>query len=130
MNKAAQHRFTFYGQLAARVLGLERQFDWRMPRFTPEHAKVLMRHPAARRAMALLQVNARGRAESELKALTSIDDSGLGEALMALAEQARLASVAVRTTAMLDADAGPPPRARSTRCRAGVPRKVSPWTAR
>ena len=109
MNKAAQHRFTFYGQLAARVLGMEHDFDWRMPRFSAEHVKVLMRHPAARRAVALLQANERGRAESELKALTSIEDSRLGEALMALAETTRLAAVAVGTTGMMDEDDGPPP---------------------
>ena len=109
MHRAAQHRFTFYGQLAARVLGLERDFDWRMPQFTAGHADTLMRHPAARRAIALLQADARGRAETELKALTSLDDSKLGEALMAFAETSRLASVAVRTTGMMDDGDGPPP---------------------
>ena len=109
MNKAAEHRFTFYGQLAARVLGLERDFDWRMPALTADHVKTLMRHPAARRAVALLQVNAQGRAESELKALTSIEDAGLGRALMAFAETTRLASVAVGSTGMLDDEDGPPP---------------------
>ena len=109
MHRAAQHRFTFYGQLAAGVLGLERDFDWRMPQFTARHAEILMRHPAARRAIALLQADARGRAETELKALTSLDDSNLGEALMAFAETTRLASVAVRTTGMMDDEDGPPP---------------------
>ena len=109
MQRAAEHRYTFYGQLAARVLGLERDFDWRMPQLTARHADILMRHPAARRALALLQVNARGRAESELRALTSIDDTRLGEALMALAESTKLAAVAVGTSAMLDEEYGPPP---------------------
>ncbi|MDE0056766.1 MAG: lytic transglycosylase domain-containing protein [Defluviicoccus sp.] len=109
MNRASEHRFTFYGQLAARVLGLQREFDWRMPQLTAENVAVLIRHPAARRALALLQVNAPGRAESELKALTSIDDSTLARALMALAEKTSLASLAVGTAAMLDEADGPPP---------------------
>lgn len=109
MNRAAQYPLTFYGQLGARVLGLERNFDWRMPEFTGEHVKVLMRHPAARRAIALLQVNEHDRAENELKALTSIDDSELGEALMALADTTRLASLSVRTVSMVEEDDGPAP---------------------
>lgn len=106
MNRAAQYPLTFYGQLGARVLGLERDFDWRVPELTGEHVKILMRHPAARRAIALLQVNQHGRAESELKALTSIDDSALGESLMALADTAGLASLSVRTVSMVDEKAG------------------------
>lgn len=108
MNRAAQHRLTFYGQLAARVLGLERDFDWNMPKLSAAHVKTLVRHPAARRAIALLQVNAHDRAESELKALTSIEDSDLGEALMALAESARLASLSIRTASMVDDGNGAP----------------------
>ena len=111
MNKAAEYRFTFYGQLAARVLGLEREFDWYMPPLSADHVKTLMRHPAARRAVALLQVNAHARAENELKALTSIEDGELGRALMAFAEATTLASVAVGSTNMLDDDDGPPPLA-------------------
>ena len=110
MNRAAQHPLTFYGQLGARVLGLEGNFDWRMPKLTGEHVKILMRHPAARRAIALLQANAHNRAETELKALTSIDDSRLGEALMALADRTRLASLSVRTASMLGEENGAPPQ--------------------
>ena len=110
LNRSAQHRLTFYGQLAARVLGLERDFDWRMPRLTSGHVKTLVRHPAARRAIALLQANAQGRAESELKALTSIDDNRLGKALMALAEATKLPSLAIRTASMVDEENGAPPQ--------------------
>ncbi len=108
MNRAAQHRLTFYGQLAARVLGLEREFDWNMPKLSAGHVKTLIRHPAARRAIALMQVNAHERAENELEALTSIEDSDLGEALMALADTARLASLSVRTASMVDDGNGAP----------------------
>ena len=109
MNRAAQHRLTFYGQLAARVLGLERDFDWSMPQLSTGHVKdPHKRHPAARRAIALLQVNAHDRAENELKALTSIENSDLGEALMALADTARLASLSVRTASMVDDGNGAP----------------------
>ena len=109
MNRAAQYPLTFYGQLGARVLGLERDFDWRMPKLTGEQVKILMRHPAARRAIALLQVNEHDRAENELKALTSIEGGELGKALMALADTARLASLSIRTVSMVREEDGTAP---------------------
>ncbi len=111
MNRAAQYPLTFYGQLGARVLGMERDFDWRMPKLSGEHVKILMRHPAARRAIALMQVNEHERAENELKALTSIEDRELGKALMALADMARLASLSVRTVSMVEEGDGEAPHA-------------------
>ncbi len=114
LGKAAEYRYTFYGQLAARILGRDPGFDWEVPKLTPGHVDAVLTHDAGRRAVALLQVGADDRAERELVVLASVRDRYLAEALGALAEIKGLALLAVRTTRMIDEGDGPqpPPAAR------------------
>ncbi len=108
LRKAAVHDRTFYGLLAGRVLGVEREIDWKIPRLTVGRIDVVVRHPAGRRALALLQIGDRRRAERELLALAGIRDGALGEALLAVAETGRLPLLALRTAAIVVDDEGLP----------------------
>ena len=109
LRKAAVHNRTFYGLLAGRVLGTDREFDWDVPKLTAGRIDTLSRHPGGRRALALLQVGNHRRAERELVALTSVRDGALGEALLAVAEASQLASLSLRTAAIVVDDEGAPP---------------------
>ena len=110
LRKAAVHDRTFYGLLAARVLGVEKKFDWTVPKLTVDRIEAVASHPAGRRALALLQIGDHLRAERELVALTAKRDSELGEALLAVAEESRFAALALRTAAIVVDDDGAAPR--------------------
>ena len=109
LRKAAVHDRTFYGLLAGRVLGIDRDFDWNLPKLTAGRIDTLTRHPAGRRALALLQLGNHRRAERELVPLTSVRDGALGEALLAVAETSQLPALALRTAAIVVDEAGAPP---------------------
>lgn len=100
LRKAAKHPLTFYGQLAARALGIEPQMDWNAPKFTKAHGQLLLSTRSGKRALALLQVGQRGAAEKELLLLESKAKDSVDEALLAIAEAARMPSLALKLGAM------------------------------
>ena len=110
LRKAAVHEHTFYGLLAARVLGVENKFDWTTPRMTARRVGIIARDPAGRRALALLQIGDYHRAERELVGLATTRDSALGEALLAVAETSGLATLALRAGAIVVDDTGATPK--------------------
>ncbi len=93
---AAKYPRTFYGLLATRALGIEPSFDWELPRIGRAEFDVLARLPAARRALALIQVGETGRAEAELRRFTGNLSPELARLLLGLAARANLPSLAYR----------------------------------
>lgn len=100
LRKAAKHPLTFYGQLAARALGIQPQMDWNAPKFTKAHGQLLLSTRSGKRALALLQVGQRGAAEKELLLLESKAKDSVDEALLAIAETSRMPSLALKLGAM------------------------------
>lgn len=93
---AAEHPHTFYGLLAHRALGMEIRFEFRRRILTAPMIRRLEATPEGSRALALLQVEERGRAEQELLRLRESLEPAMAEALLALAEQGRLPLLAFR----------------------------------
>ncbi len=82
---AASYPRSFYGLLALRALGEEPDFNWELPPLTAEALAILDKLPAARRAIALVEVGQRRRAETELRRIDPGADDALGRAVLALA---------------------------------------------
>ncbi|HIJ38355.1 MAG TPA: transglycosylase SLT domain-containing protein [Rhodospirillaceae bacterium] len=95
LQQAASHPRTFYGQLARRSLGQDLQYSWDSRPFTDLDGEVLLRVPAARRALALLQLGDSVRAEEELR--HQVEDAGpaLTQSMLALANAADMPALAV-----------------------------------
>ena len=98
---AASHPTTFYGLLGRRVLGVEMPFQWDVPKLNEAHLDLMMRRGEGRRAMALLQVGERHRAERELRALTRFKNRELAIALLAVAHAANLPALSLKTGGLL-----------------------------
>lgn len=96
LKQAAGHPLTFYGQLAARALGVDPQVDWSAPDFTRMHGEQLLRARSGKRALALLQVGRPAAAEKELLLLQSKAKDELDEALIAVAQIANLPTLALK----------------------------------
>ena len=96
LEHAAQHKRTFYGLLASRVLGEPLRFDWNVPEAEAENLERLTSVPAIRRALALIQIGESERAEGELRRFIdqiSPDNAG---ALLSYVDKAGLSSLALR----------------------------------
>jgi soluble lytic murein transglycosylase-like protein len=96
LRKAAKYPLTFYGQLAARALGVEPQVDWTAPKFTKAHGQMLLNTRSGKRALALIQVGHLGAAEKELLLLESKAKDSVDDALLGVAEIARMPSLALK----------------------------------
>ena len=84
---AAAYPRTFYGLLAHRALGLGLPLDFRPRPLSAGQLTGLQRIPGAQRALALLQIGERERAEGELKSLDRIDDPVLVAAVLQVLER-------------------------------------------
>ena len=100
LRRAAKHPLTFYGQLAARALGIQPQMDWNAPKFTKAHGQILLDTRSGRRGLALIQVGQFRAAEKELLLLESKAKDSVDEALFAVAEITRMPSLALKLGAM------------------------------
>jgi len=96
LRKAAKHPLTFYGQLAARALGVEPQIDWTAPKFGKAHGQLLLNTRSGKRALALIQAGQLGAAEKELLLLESKAKDSVDDALLGVAEIARMPSLALK----------------------------------
>ena len=96
LGKAAEHPRTFYGLLARRTLKLPASFDWNQRPLTRSDVSMLLVSPAGRRAAALLQVGAVRAAERELELLALGAGREMGRAVLAIAQRANLAQLAIR----------------------------------
>ncbi|HAT36572.1 MAG TPA: transglycosylase [Rhodospirillaceae bacterium] len=64
---AAKKPRTFYGLLATQLLGYTPKFNWHVPRLLESDVASMVSRPRLRRALALIQVGERVRAEAEMK---------------------------------------------------------------
>ena len=106
---AAAHPRTFYGMLAARLLGHETSFNWTPPAIEQGAFKALTEKPRGRRSLALVQVGQTRRAERELTILAtaaSVTDPDIGQGMLALAARANMPALAMRLDARLYPDGG------------------------
>ena len=101
LEEASAYPRTFYGLLARRQLGLEVSYNWAPPPLREEALKQLAEAPGGARAVTLLQVGQDRRAERELRYLFGQASPELARAMLALADRARLPSLAMRLGNML-----------------------------
>lgn len=103
---AASHPRTFYGILAGRLLGQPLSFKWASPPIERAEIAKLIDTAAGRRALALIQIGANGRAEQELKALATSAEPRLTRSILALAANADMPALAVRLDRLLYPNGG------------------------
>jgi soluble lytic murein transglycosylase-like protein len=98
---AAEFPRTFYGIIAGYRLGRPLGFDFAPRPLDEKRSAVLRATPEGERALALLQVGETNAAERELMGLEGWEEPATAEAIMALAEAARLPSLSVRVAKWL-----------------------------
>ncbi len=101
LQRAALYPHTFYGLLARRALGMPIEFDFGSHRMEPQMAALLKNNRVGSRALALMQTGQREAAERELVKAGSWGDPRMGQALLALAQHARMPSLAYRMGSQL-----------------------------
>lgn len=101
LEEASAYPRTFYGILARRQLGLDVSYNWAPPPLREEALRQLAEAPGGARAVTLLQVGQDRRAERELRYLFRQASPELARAMLALADRARLPSLAMRLGNML-----------------------------
>ncbi|NIA71610.1 lytic transglycosylase domain-containing protein [Pelagibius litoralis] len=101
LQRAALYPHTFYGLLARRALGMPIEFDFGSHRMDPQMAALLKNNPVGARALALMQVGDSEAAERELVKAGSWGDPRMSQALLALAQHARMPSLAFRMGSQL-----------------------------
>ncbi|MGF1629890.1 MAG: lytic transglycosylase domain-containing protein [Kiloniellaceae bacterium] len=101
LRRAADYPRTFYGLLARRSLGMPFDFDFGGQHLAPRTVAQLNNSPAGARALALLQVGDRERAEEELVGAGDWSNPEISEALLALAQHARMPALAYRMGSQL-----------------------------
>ncbi len=98
---AASHPRTFYGVLARRMLGIDSPLKWTAPRAQQQAVANALKSQRTQRALALLQANNQPRAERELRYLSLSGDSDTRIALLNIADQLGLPSLALKTAIAL-----------------------------
>ncbi len=93
---AAGHPRTFYGLLAARLLGKETGFRWRAPPLSQVDADLLLKMPAIKRVIALVRVARHDLADRELKGIFLSGREALGAALVGLANRLDIPATQLR----------------------------------
>ncbi|MEJ2119385.1 MAG: lytic transglycosylase domain-containing protein [Alphaproteobacteria bacterium] len=101
LDAAAQHAGTFYGILARRQLGLGTRFNWKVPEGSGADMDRLLESSAAVRAIALVQVGQRARAEQELRRLYKGGDPEIGAALLAVAQAGNMPGLSLRVARLM-----------------------------
>jgi soluble lytic murein transglycosylase-like protein len=86
----ARDRDGFYGLLAAQLLGVEPNFDWREPDFIQADWTTLKMHAGAQRAAALVEVGQLGLADRELRHLAAATSNDTYEPILRLAARLNL----------------------------------------
>lgn len=96
LKRAAEARHSFYGLMAMRALGIDPPLDWEIPRLNRTEADLILRIPAARRSIALIEAGQIERADSELRRFAADLPPSMGRTLLALADKAGLADLSYR----------------------------------
>ena len=103
---AATNPRSFYGLLARTELGYETQFSWETPPFTEGDADLLMRVPAARRALGLLQIGDSETAEEELRKAYPSTGKAVHQSMLMLANAGQMPALALRLGGSLPRENG------------------------
>lgn len=90
---AAAHPMTFYGVLGQEALALEHTIDWQVPGARPDAARQILKIPAARRGLALMQIGKERQGLAELKRVFSRMPPDLLKTLMAYADSEQIAAL-------------------------------------
>jgi soluble lytic murein transglycosylase len=96
MKRAAIYDRTFYGLLALKTLGVDLKPQWKPAELDRDRRRLLLDSAAGRRGLALLQLRAISNAETEFFAAAIDADVKIVEAVLAIAEKARLPALALR----------------------------------
>jgi soluble lytic murein transglycosylase-like protein len=96
LERAARHPRTFYGLLSIRALGGTPPLDFDLPDLSSTDIDFLLRIPAVRRAIALIEAKQTHRADSELHQLADQLPSGFATTLLSFADHAGLSNLAFR----------------------------------
>jgi soluble lytic murein transglycosylase-like protein len=110
MMQAAQEPRTFYGLVARRALGLPMGFAWEREIVGEGEAAAIAETAAGWRALALLQIGQRERAEAELRALWPRvqGNAGVVRAMLLVAAQAGMNDLAAQLAALSQTADGRP----------------------
>ncbi|WP_426959453.1 transglycosylase SLT domain-containing protein [Muricoccus radiodurans] len=110
MLQAAQEPRTFYGLVARRALGLPFGFAWERELAGDAEAATLAETAGGWRALALLQIGQRDRAEAELRRLLSVarGNASLNRAMLAVATGAGMTDLAASLAAAAQTADGRP----------------------
>ncbi len=90
---AAAHPMTFYGVLGQEALALEHVIDWRIPSASTETARQIMKVPAARRGLALMEVGKERQGLAELKRIFKRMPPDMLQTLIAYADNNQIAAL-------------------------------------
>jgi tetratricopeptide (TPR) repeat protein len=90
---AAANPMTFYGVLGQEALALQHVIDWRIPSASTDAARRIMKVPAARRGLALMEVGKERQGLAELKRIFSRMPPDMLQTLMAYAENDQIAAL-------------------------------------
>lgn len=96
LKSAATYVETFYGLIAARQLGITPDIDWSTPPLQSSAVDHLLRFPATRRAIALVEVGRDDVADEELRLLWGREGVGVQEDMLAFATALNLPAIQIR----------------------------------
>lgn len=108
---AAAEPRSFYGILARRALGMDLAFDWSAPSLDSRTMDRVEAEPAIRRALALVQVGERSRAEAELRKLYLRADPETADAIYGIALAGEFPALAMRIGLKIKRETGDIPDA-------------------
>jgi soluble lytic murein transglycosylase-like protein len=101
MSRAAANNYTFYGMLAHRALGRDINIDWSLPAIGRDELSRFEPYPGAGRALALIQLGERARAEDELRRLYPKLPNDLAPLVLTMAERGGMPGLAMRIAGKL-----------------------------
>ncbi|MBO6505633.1 MAG: lytic transglycosylase domain-containing protein [Kordiimonadaceae bacterium] len=87
---------TFYGLIANRQLGIEPSIDWSVPPLQQSAVDQLLKYPATRRAIALVEVGRDDVADEELRLLWGREGVGVQEDMLSFATALNLPAIQIR----------------------------------
>lgn len=96
LKSAATYVETFYGLIAARQLGITPDIDWSVPPLQQSAIDHLLKFPATRRAIALVEVGRDDVADEELRLLWGREGVGVQDDMLAFATALNLPAIQIR----------------------------------
>jgi len=96
MGQAAEFPRTFYGLMAARVMGAEPAANWNPPPLSQVELDQLQRFAGAPRVFGLLQVGQHRRAEAELRRVSAQSGGAANRAILAVSMRANMPGLSMR----------------------------------